>query len=120
MILVDTSIWIGHLHATDSRLVELLRTDQAGCYQFVIEELSLGSIKQRDYVLGLLADLYRFPVLAHDEVLQLVDGRRLWGRGLSAMDVHLLGSAALVRGAHLWTRDRRLKAVCVEFGVAWA
>lgn len=113
MILVDTSVWIEHLRAADARLVELLGDDEAGC-------LALGSIKQRDVVLDLLANLYQFPVVTHDEVLRLVGRRRLWGRGLGAVDANLLGSVALVGGARLWTRDKRLKAACAESGVALA
>lgn len=117
MILVDTAIWIDHLHAAEGDLVELLRTDEAGCHPQIIEELALGSIKQRDEVLDLLSNLYQFPVLTHDEVLQLVDRKRLWGQGLSAVDAHLLGSVLLLPGARLWTRDRRLKAMSEEVGV---
>lgn len=117
MILVDTSIWIDHLHATESRLVGLLDGDRAGCHHLVIEELALGSVKQRDVVLELLTNLYRFPTVAHEEFLHLVGRRRLWGRGLSVVDVNLLGSVTLVDGAQLWTRDKRLNAVCAEIGV---
>ena len=118
MILVDTSIWIDHLHTAESRLVSLLTDDEIGCHHLVIEELALGSIQQRDVVLGLLSNLRQFPTLTHVETLHLVEHRRLWGRGLSAIDVNLLGSVALVDGAQLWTRDKRLKAVCAEVGVA--
>lgn len=111
---------IEHLRAADARLVELLGDDEAGCHPLVIEELALGSIKQRDVVLDLLANLYQFPVVTHDEVLRLVGRRRLWGRGLGAVDANLLGSVALVGGARLWTRDKRLKAACAESGVALA
>lgn len=118
MILVDTSVWIDHLHATEARLVRLLADDEIGCHPFIVEELALGSIQQRDVVLGLLANLYQFPTVVHLEVLHLVAHRRLWGKGLSAIDANLLGSVALVDGARLWTRDERLKAVCSEVGVA--
>lgn len=118
MILVDTSIWIDHLHAAEARLVSLLTDDEIGCHHLVIEELALGSIEQRDVVLGLLSNLHRFPTVTHPEILHLVERRRLWGRGLSAVDVNLLGSVALVEGAQIWTRDRRLKAVCKEVGVS--
>ncbi|WP_152363106.1 type II toxin-antitoxin system VapC family toxin [Microlunatus speluncae] len=118
MILVDTSVWIDHLHAVESELVGLLETDRAGCHPLVIEELALGSIKHRVTVLDLLASLVRFPTLTHDEVLALVGGRQLWGRGLSAVDAHLLGSVALVGGARLWTRDKRLGSAARDLGVA--
>jgi predicted nucleic acid-binding protein len=119
VILVDTSIWIDHLHASEPSLVALLGEDQVGCHRSVIEELALGSIKQRDSVLALLESLHRFPILTHEEVMALVDGRQLWGRGLSAVDVHLLGSVMLVSGARLWTRDKRLLAACRDSGVAY-
>lgn len=117
MILVDTSIWIDHLHSVETRLVSLLTSDEIGCHPLVVEELALGSIKQRDVVLGLLSNLHQFPTVTHLEILHLVERRRLWDRGLSAVDVNLLGSVALVEGARLWTRDKRLSAVCTEVGV---
>lgn len=119
MILVDTSIWIDHFHASEPLLVALLREDQVGCHRAVIEELALGSIKQRGHVLALLESLQGFPVLTHEEVMALVDKRQLWGRGLSAVDVHLLGSVMLVGGARLWTRDKRLLAACRDRGAAY-
>lgn len=118
MILVDTSVWIDHLHVNDQGLVALLDRDAVGCHPLVIEELALGSITLRDEVLGLLANLQPFPLLTHREVLALVESRRLWGRGLSATDAHLLGSVALVPGARLWTRDKRLLAACRDVDVA--
>lgn len=117
MILVDTSIWIDHLHAAEPRLISLLADDEIGCHPLVIEELALGSIRKRDDVLDLLSNLYQFPTATHVEVLHLVERRRLWGRGLSAIDVHLLGAVALVGGGRLWTRDKRLKAACDGTGI---
>jgi predicted nucleic acid-binding protein len=119
VILVDTSIWIDHFHAPEPSLVTFLRDNLVGCHRAVIEELALGSIKQRDRVLVLLENLQGFPVLTHEEVMALVNGRQLWGRGLSAADVHLLGSVMLVSGARLWTRDKRLLAACRDAGAAY-
>lgn len=116
MILVDTSIWIDHLHVSEPALVALLDDDQVGCHPSVIEELALGSIKQREVVLELLESLHQFPMLGHGEVMTLVGGRQLWGRGLSAVDAHLLGAVLLVPGARLWTRDERLITACHDVG----
>lgn len=117
VILVDTSLWIDHLHAPQERLVELLLSDEVGCHPDVIEELALGSIARRSETLGLLAALRSFRVLAHEEALAFVDAHRLWGRGLSLVDVHLLGSVLLTGGATLWTRDKRLNTAAHELGV---
>jgi predicted nucleic acid-binding protein len=106
MILVDTAVWIDHLHKTEARLVDLLGLDQVDCHPLIAEEIALGSIRECDLVLDLLANLYRFPTVGHREMLDFTQRRRLWGRGLSAVDVHLLAAVTLVPGAQLWTRDK--------------
>lgn len=118
MILVDTSVWIDHLHAAEPRLVELLESDAVGCHPLVIEELALGSMRDRGTILALIANLHSLPVLSHSELLTLVDERQLWGHGLSPTDAHLLGALLLTPGALLWTRDKRLAAACRSAGVA--
>ena len=99
MILVDTSVWIDHLHHTNPKLRDLLHHDEIGFHPLVIEELATGSLAARDDTLRYLSYLHRFPVLSHEEFLVLVRTHALWGRGLSPVDVHLLGSVALVPGA---------------------
>lgn len=118
MILVDTSIWIDHLHEPEPALITLLDADEVGCHPLVIEELALGSIRQRSTLLELLASQRMLPVLSHIELLSMVEARGLWGRGLSVADVHLLGAVALADGARLWTRDKGLLAACRELGLA--
>jgi predicted nucleic acid-binding protein len=117
VILVDTSVWIDHLRATEPRLVEWLAADAVGCHPAIIQELALGSIKDRDQLLAGLGNLWRFPVLTHDELTAFVGRHRLWGRGLSATDAALLGSVLLSPGAMLWARDQRLIAACRDLGV---
>lgn len=120
MILVDTSIWIDHLHESDPHLTDLLLADLVGVHPVVIEELALGSITDRAQTLELLGNLHRFPILDHVELLTFVGANRLWGRGLSAADAHLLGSVLLGSGDELWTRDKRLQQVAAEHGVGHA
>ncbi|MGB3414159.1 MAG: type II toxin-antitoxin system VapC family toxin [Microbacteriaceae bacterium] len=119
MILVDTSIWVDHLHKSDPELVKLLHDDEVGCHEYVIQELALGSIARRETVLELLESLKQFPTLTHTEVMTMINAHSLWGRGLSTVDCHLLGAALLVNGSRLWTRDKRLIAACDELGIAY-
>lgn len=119
MILVDTSVWIDHFHRSDPVLVNLLHEDEIGAHPLVAEELAMGSLKARDDVLKHLAHLHQFPALSHDELLALVAVHALWGRGLSPVDAHLLGSVMLVPGARLWTRDKRLLCATEEHGVSF-
>ncbi|MBO0841024.1 MAG: type II toxin-antitoxin system VapC family toxin [Sciscionella sp.] len=119
MILVDTSIWIDHLHAADSTLVSLLSQSMVATHPMVIGELALGSLRDRKKFLELLADLPPLPAANHDEVLYFVNEKRLYGKGLSLVDAHLLASVRLSSGARLWTRDKRLATVARTLGVVF-
>ena len=118
MILVDTSVWIDHLRATESTLVNALARDEVSCHPLVIQELALGSIKNRDAVLASLSQLTQSPSLNHGELLTLVSAHVLWGKGLSPVDAHLLGSVLLSPGTRLWTRDKSLKASAGSLGAS--
>jgi predicted nucleic acid-binding protein len=116
VILVDTSVWVDHLHRREASLAAALEKDEALVHPFVIEELAVGALAQRGVVLELLRHLRRPPVLDHDETLALIETHHLWGRGLSAVDVHLIGSALLAVSSSLWTRDKRLIDAARESG----
>jgi hypothetical protein len=118
MILVDTSIWIDHLHRTEPRLVALLEDADVCIHPMIIGELALGSLRDRSVVLSLLGDLPGIPVAAHAEVHQLIESHALYGIGLSLVDAHLLAALRLSSTAKLWTRDRRLQSAAKRLGVA--
>ena len=118
MILVDTSVWIAHLHDSEPSLRDVLARDEVACHPLVIQELALGSLKHRDALLASLGRLRMSPTLSHDELLLLVGTHALWGKGLSPVDAHLLGSVLLSSGTRLWTRDQSLKASATQLGAA--
>ncbi len=119
MILVDTSVWIDHLHSGDAALVRLLEANDVAVHPMVVGELALGSIRRRGDVLAHLARLPAVVRVSDHEALTLVENAELHGRGLSLVDVHLLGSTLVTLGCRLWTRDRRLRSVADRRGVAW-
>lgn len=119
MILVDTAVWIDHLHHSEPMLLELLKRTQVLGHPMVIGELALGSLRDRGDVLGLLTQLPSATVATHEEVMQLVQQRRLFGQGLSLVDAHLLASTLLTPGANIWTRDKRLAAAAAALDVAF-
>lgn len=119
MILVDTSVWIDHLHATEGTLVELLERNEVLCHPMVIGELALGSLRSRANVLALLRALPRCAQVSDDEVLTFIDARALWSTSLSLVDVYLLASVMVVEGAALWSRDRRLAQAAADLSVLW-
>lgn len=116
MILVDTSIWIDHLRHRDNALSKLLLAGRVACHPFVLGELACGAIDNRGEILALLAALPSLPAVHHDEVLHLIEQRRLMNRGLGLVDVHLL-AACLVTSTPLWTRDTRLADAARTVGV---
>lgn len=120
MILVDTSVWVGHLRARDEILGGLLNGGQVLTHPFVIGELALGHLKSRRTVLAALADLPRARPATDHEVLHFIDQHRLAGLGIGYIDVHLLAAVRLTTGASLWSRDKRLHGVAGRLGVAMA
>ena len=117
MILVDTSVWIDHLRSPDAKLQKLLQNDEVMTHPFVRLELALGSIATRDKVLADLALLPQAPIAATDELLSLVELRRLSRRGLGITDLHLLCSGLFDKSISIWTRDRRLGDIADELRV---
>ena len=121
MILVDTSVWIDHLHRVNPSLVASLERGDVLVHPLVIEELATGSLRHRAEVLAAMEDLNEGVTLSHDELLAFVDVRALWGKGLSLVDAQLLGAALLSRGAMtIWTRDKTLKVAAEAMQIAYA
>ena len=118
MILVDTSVWIDHLRAGDAALVRLLETGRVLAHPYVIGELALGSLKNRDVVVSTLGDLPRVTVATDDEVLRFIGEQTLFGLGIGYVDAHLLAATRLTPGATIWTRDKRLAATVERLSLA--
>ena len=118
MILVDTSIWIDHLHRSEAALSALLNEAQVCTHPMIIGELALGSLRDRQTILGLLSDLPSTPLATYAEVLRFVESHALYGIGLSLVDAHLLAALRLSSPDRLWTRDRRLRLAAEQLGVS--
>lgn len=118
MILVDTSVWIDHLRSTNRRLVNLLMNNSVLTHSFVVGELALGTLRDREGVLGSLRKLPQAVRAEDAEVLQLIQKRNLAGIGIGYVDAHLLASTMLTPNALLWTHDQRLAAVASRLDVA--
>jgi hypothetical protein len=118
MILLDTSVWVDHLRRGDSLVVQVLESGQAAAHVFVIGELACGNLKSRVRVIDLLQALPRLAMAMDDEVLYFIERHKLMGRGIGYVDAHLL-AAASISGSLLWTRDKRLREIATELGVAY-
>ena len=120
MILVDTSVWVRHFRDRDSMLTELLGRGAALTHPFVIGELALGNLRQRELVVRMLSQLPAASVATNAEVLHFIDQKSLFGRGVGYVDVHLLAATKLTAGSQLWTLDKRLNEVAAQLGMAAA
>ncbi|MGH9628794.1 MAG: type II toxin-antitoxin system VapC family toxin [Bryobacteraceae bacterium] len=116
MVLVDTSVWIAHLRERQPALADLLCDGLVVTHPFVNGELACGNLSKRAAVLADLAALPTATRASDAEVMQLVEDRKLWGRGLGWIDAHLLASA-LISHCRLWTFDKRLGAAASELGL---
>lgn len=120
MILADTSVWVDHLRAGDAMLTGLLGGGQVLAHPFVTGELALGNLRQRTFILRALQELPQANVASDKEVLHFIDREMLFGLGIGYIDAHLLAAVRLTPNAGLWTRDRRLRAVAMQLGLAAA
>jgi predicted nucleic acid-binding protein len=118
VILADTSVWIDHLRARNERMTQLLLAGQVLAHPFVIGELALGNLRNRDEVLGALQDMPQAAVATEPEVLRFIEEKALFGLGIGYMDSHLLAAVLLTPGSWLWTRDKRLLATSAQLGIA--
>ncbi len=117
MILVDTSVWVDHLRQGDAELKGLLSAGHVLTHRFVIGELALGSLQNRDIVLDALKNLPQTTNATDEEVLHFIARHALFGSGIGYIDAHLLAAVQLSPGASLWTRDKRLLAESVRLGL---
>lgn len=118
MILVDTSVWIDHLHKPDRSLERLLRVEMVVVHPFVIGEVALGSSPQVLQLLRYLDRLPRVRLASDEEVLRLIDDWQLRGTGIGYLDAHLLASVLLTSGTQLWTRDRNMRKAAQQLSLA--
>ena len=80
------------------------------CHPFIIGELACGNLKNRTSIITLLEALPTALVIEHEELLSFIEARKVMGKGLGYVDVHLL-AAALLTGVPLWTLDKKLDKV---------
>lgn len=120
MILVDTSVWIEHLRRPVRALVEALENEEVLAHPCVLGELACGQIRNRREFLDLMGALPVAAVATDAEVLSLIERKRLMGRGIGWVDVHLLASALLTAETSILTSDRQLERIAKDLGIAAA
>ncbi len=121
MVLVDTSIWIRFLSKrgpSAKELDRLLELEVVCGHELVYGELLIGDPGGRLPVLSLFRRLQQCPLVPHDAVVSLVLNRKLHGRGVGWIDIHLIASA-LATGHKFWTADSDLLSIARALGIAY-
>lgn len=118
MVLVDTSIWVSHLRDGNAELSNLLNDGEVLCHPLILGELACGNLKDRSVILSFLHLLPMSIEAEHEEVLSFIENRRLMGKGIGYVDVHLLVSAILT-DIPLWTLDKKLAQVANSLNIKY-
>jgi predicted nucleic acid-binding protein len=117
MILVDTSVWADHIRRKNERMVTLMADGRILIHPFVVGELALGNLENRDVYLTSLNSLPTSTMATDNEVMTMIETEALFGSGIGYVDAHLLAAARLSQ-AKLWTSDKRLHAASVRLGLS--
>ena len=121
MILADTSVWIDFFRdKPETRLLRaLLHEENVAIHSWIIGELMMGDLSPcRTKILEQVNLLSSVPVYPVDELSHFVEKEKLYGHGLSLVDVQLL-YASIVTDSPLWTLDKALKRMATKYGVGF-
>lgn len=118
MILLDSSVWVDHLRRPIDLINDLSDNEEILTHPYVVGEVMLGSIKDRNVILRHFLRLPMATTATDDETLTFIERNSLFGSGIGYLDAHLLAATRLTDGARLWTFDRRLHALAVKLGLA--
>jgi hypothetical protein len=119
-VLVDTSVWVGHFRRANPVLRSVLENDRVLCHPLIVLELACRTPPvPRERTLSDLTMLRQAKVATTEEVLSLIENKRLNDNGCGAVDIALLASVLITPNTRLWTVDRNLEALASRLGVAF-
>lgn len=117
LILIDTNIWVDHFQRTNRQVLALLDAERVAMHPYIVAELALGGLRDRDLTLASLELLPELPVAELHEVRQLIEIQKLYNFGVGFVDAHLVASLIIVQTpTQLWTNDQALKRVAGNLG----
>jgi predicted nucleic acid-binding protein len=117
VILADTSVWIDHLRNRNPQLEQRLNAGQIVMHPFIVAEISLGSLRNRQSRLADMEALIEVNLAQLHEVRHMIETNRLYSRGIGLTDAFLIASCLLTPGTQLWTRDAAMESVARSVGI---
>ena len=119
-VVIDTSVWVDHFRRVNTRLVQLITSDQALTHPVVLVELACGTPPApRARTLHDIGLLQHATHATWTEVMELIEAKQFYGRGCGSSDLTLLASTLMTPGASIWTLDKRLDQLAGELGIAY-
>ena len=112
--------WVGHFKHRNEHLVALLEVDAVVCHPYIVAEVACGTPPGRKAIISMLAELERVPVATQNELLALLDARKLYGRGLGFVDLSLLAAVLINETTVIWTLDKRFEQIAIEMNRAFS
>ena len=119
-VLVDSSVWVGHFKHRNEQLVALLEADAVVCHPYIVAEVACGTQPGRKGIISMLAELERVPMATQDELLALLDARKLYGRGCGFVDLSLLAAVLINEMTVIWTLDKQFEQIATEMNRAFS
>jgi predicted nucleic acid-binding protein len=119
VILADTSIWIAMFRTGDykAELNTLIANDQLCIHPFLIAELALGSLPERQKTLLYLDQLVAIRPVRLQDVRHMIEARGLASKGIGLTDAHLIASCLATPGTQIWTLDVKLGKVAESLSI---
>ncbi len=100
-------------------LASLLNRSLVLAHPWVVGELALGRLRERDEVIGLLQGLPQATRATDEELLVLIAREQLHGSGIGYVDAQLLASTLLTGESLLWSLDQALVDAAERLGLAF-
>jgi predicted nucleic acid-binding protein len=111
VILADTAVWIAHFRADEPEMRAQLSRGNVAMHPFIVAELALGSLRERERTLGMLERLSQVRVAQLSEVRRMIEAHSLYSKRIGLTDAHLIAAALITPFTQLWTRDKRLQSI---------
>ena len=117
MILADTSVWVDHFRKRDGALYQQLQQNAISIHPYVVAELVLGGLPERQKTIASLDLLPMVKVAQMSEVRRMIEAHSLFQRGIGLVDAHLIASTFITPHTVLWSRDKRLRDIAETLGL---
>lgn len=117
MILADTSVWVDHFRKKDAELYQQLQRNNISIHPFIITELVLGNVPNRQKTIAYLDLLPMAKVAQMSEVRRMIEAHALFQWGIGFVDAHLIASTLITPHTVLWSRDKRLRDIAETLGL---